>query len=134
VRAEGGVAVDDDMGMQLAAVTQNDVFADDAMRTDGATQADLGFGVNDGRGVVHGSSERQFNGRVEPGPMLFHPSGGAEGWSGLTGHRFRQATGRRTPKADSPAGAEVVNRKPQIHHASMSMKVTSASLTGSSPT
>ena len=36
-----GVAVNDHVGMQFAFVAQRDVFADDAIRTDLATGADL---------------------------------------------------------------------------------------------
>src|SRR5690242_419169 len=41
--------------MQLAVVTQRDVFADDAIRSDFATGANLRPGMNDGSGMNHAS-------------------------------------------------------------------------------
>ena len=52
--AEAGVAIDDGVRMQAAAVAKGDVLADDAVRADMAIGADLRAGMDDGGGVDHG--------------------------------------------------------------------------------
>src|SRR5262249_50797464 len=53
VAAQPGVAIDDDVRMQLAAVAQNHGLADHAVRTDVTIRPDLGFRMDDGGGMNH---------------------------------------------------------------------------------
>ena len=53
VLAQRGMAVNDDMGMEPAVLSQRHIFADDTIRPDDATGANPRLRMNHGRGSNH---------------------------------------------------------------------------------